>query len=104
MAKYFSSKKTKTNNYTYTELALLLSELDNADQIFGTEAYKKMLRKTVILLDDKTKPCYLDLSEFRNKATGHWIKKVSGPKLVDMINEDIDLFTEERLAQKSFEQ
>ena len=102
MAKYFSSKKTSTNGFSFNELASLFVDLEGAEELIGTKEYKSFLRQVAILVSDKTKPCYLDLSTFRDDVNQCWNNKLMTAKeLITDVKKDIYLFMNERVQSKN---
>ena len=103
MAKYFSLKKTPKNGYTFEDLALYLSLLDGAEHIFPTKEYKIFIRDCAILYNDKTKPCYLDLSSVITKDMTWDTSLFTAQEFIKEINKDIFKFVQERAAARARE-
>ena len=102
MAKYFSTHKTQKNGYVFADLALYLSYLKGANQMFGSDDYKIMIRNAAILFADKSRAVYLDLSMLIDRKNGCWNTKLfSASEFLKEINQDIYHFVQERAKENS---
>lgn len=101
MSKYFSSTKTKTNGYDVRDIAIVMAYLDDADKVIGTPEYKTMINNAVLLLSDKERKCYLDLSGLIDKDKNFIDNKMTAAKFIKDVNRDILIFIEERAAVRS---